>query len=336
MTKTKTPIGAKFSAVLVLFLAMGMFAVFFTADYICTPLEEETRVMVHPGASTRRIAEDLENHNVVASSLVFRVIVRLQGLDNSLQTGFYSFSPEEDIFSVIEKISRGDVLKYRVTVPEGLTMEQTAQILADKSGDFSTEEFLQAAEQNEFRYEYLPEPDDELDYRLQGYLFPATYEFPVGSQPRVIIRQMLERFDREITPQLVEKAQELGYEIHELITIASLIEREAKIDEERPLISSVIHNRLDINMRLQIDATVQYALPEWKSRLLFVDLEYDSPYNTYLYPGLPPGPICNPGRASIRGAFYPVETEYLFYIANPDGSHNFSRTFEEHRLFRIR
>jgi len=335
LTKTKTPIGAKLSAVLVLFLAMGMFVVFFTADYICTPLEKEKRVMIHPGASTRRIAEELEENNVVASSLVFRVIVRLQGLENSLRTGFYSFSPEEDIFSVIEKINRGDVLKYRVTVPEGLTMEQTAQILAEKSGDFSAEEFLEVAEQNEFMYEYLPEHDD-VDYRLQGYLFPATYEFPVGSQPRVIIRQMLVRFDQEITPELLERAEELGYEIHQLITIASLIEREAKIDEERSLISSVIHNRLDIDMRLQIDATVQYALPEWKARLLFVDLEYDSPYNTYLYPGLPPGPICNSGRASIRAAFYPEETEYLFYIANPDGSHSFSRTFEEHRLFRIR
>lgn len=336
MSKVKTPLGAKISAVLVLLLAMGMFVSFFITDYICTPLQEEVRVMIAPGTPTRRIAEDLEEKGIVASSLVFRVIVRLQGIENSLRTGYYSFSPENDIFSVIEKINRGDVLTYRITVPEGLTMEQTAQLISGRSEDFSQEEFLEIAEEIELPYDYLPGDDFEVDYRLQGYLFPATYEFPVGSQPQVIIRKMMERFDRELNAQLFDRAEELGYEIHEMVTIASLIEREAKIDEERAKISSVIHNRLDINMHLQIDATVQYALPEWKSRLLFVDLEYDSPYNTYLNPGLPPGPISNPGRASLRAAFYPEETEYLFYIANPDGSHNFSRTFEEHRLFRTR
>ncbi len=336
MNKVKTPLGAKISALLVLLLAAGMFVVFFTADYICAPLDEETKVMIPPGASTRRIGEILEDSGIIKSSLVFRLIVRQQGVENSLRTGYYSFSPEENIFTVVDKISRGEVLTYRVTIPEGLTLEQTARLLAARSGDFTEEEFISAAEKIELPFDYLPGEDPEIDYRLQGYLFPATYDFPVGTQPEIIIRQMVERFNRELTAELLERAQELDYEIHELITIASLIEREAQIDEERSLISSVIHNRLDIDMYLQIDATVQYALPEWKSRLLFVDLEYDSPYNTYLYPGLPPGPIASPGRASIHGAFYPEESEYLFYIANPDGSHNFSRTFEEHRLFRIR
>ncbi len=336
MVRVKTPVGAKISSFLILLLAIIMFAGFFAIENILSPLEEEVKVTIPAGASTRQIGSILEEKGVIGDSNFFRIVVRIMDWENSLRRGRYSFNPEHHIFSVIEKIARGDVLTYRVIVPEGLTMEQTAQLIADKSGDFSSKEFLKQAEEIELPFAYLPEEKEKMDYRLQGYLFPATYEFPQGSAPRDIIKQMVERFDWELNPELMERAREMGFDIHEIVTLASLVEREARIEEERPYIASVIHNRLEIDMPLQIDATVQYALPEWKSRLLFVDLNYDSPYNTYLHRGLPPGPIASPGQSSLLGALYPAETDYLFYIANPDGSHSFSRTFEEHRQLRPR
>ena len=336
MVKVRTPVGAKISSFLILLLAIIMFAGFFATENILSPLEEEREVTIPAGASTRQIGSILEEKGVIGDSNFFRVVVKIMDRENSLRRGRYSFNPEDHLFSVVGKIGRGEVLTYRVTVPEGLTLEQTAELIAEKSGDFSSEKFLEQAEEIELPFSYLPEKKEEMDYRLQGYLFPATYEFPQGSEPRDIIQQMVERFDWELNPELMERAREMGFEIHEIVTLASLVEREAKMEEERPYIASVIHNRLEINMPLQIDATVQYALPEWKSRLLFVDLDYDSPYNTYLHHGLPPGPIASPGQSSLLGALYPAETEYLFYIANPDGSHSFSRTFEEHRQLRPR
>ncbi len=336
MVKVRTPVGAKILSFLILLLAITMFAGFFATENIFSPLEKEIEVTVPAGASTRQIGSILEEKGVIGDSSFFSMIVKVKGWENSLRRGRYSFKPGDHILSVVEKIVRGEVLTYRVTVPEGLTMEQTARLIAEKSGDFSAEEFLAQAEDIELPLAYLPEKKEEMDYRLQGYLFPATYEFPQGSEPRDIIKQMVERFDWELNPELMERAREMGFEIHEIVTLASLVEREARIEEERPYIASVIHNRLEIDMPLQIDATVQYALPQWKSRLFFVDLDYDSPYNTYLHRGLPPGPIASPGQSSLLGALYPADTEYLFYIANPDGSHSFSKTFEEHRQLRPR
>jgi len=322
--------------VLVFILVLGI--TFITWEFILSPLDtgEEVIVFIPPGSSASSIGDRLEAENVVGNSFIFLLLVRLQGIENQLKSGYYSFSSQDDLFNVIEKTTRGDVLTYTITVPEGLTMEEIALIIAELSGDFSKEEFLQTAEEIYLPYDYLPDDDFPGDYRLQGYLYPARYSIPRGTSPEQVIRKMVDRFDQEITEEMLKKAKEMGYSVHELVTIASLIEREAKLDEERPTISAVIHNRLEINMYLQIDATVQYALSEWKSRLLYEDLAVDSPYNTYIHPGLPPGPIASPGQKSLKAAFFPADEDYLYYVANPDGSHNFSRTYEEHLRFRRR
>ncbi|MDD4239695.1 MAG: endolytic transglycosylase MltG, partial [Desulfotomaculaceae bacterium] len=173
----------------------------------------------------------------------------------------------------------------------------------------------------------------EGEKRLEGYLFPDTYSFNIGESESIIVETMLKRFDREMAELGFEAlAEENGISLHQAVTIASLVEREAKADEERPLIAGVIYNRLNISMPLQIDATIQYALGENKPEIYYKDLEVDSPYNTYRNYGLPPGPIAMPGRASLLAAVNPADTDYLYYVAKPDGSHAFATTLAQHNV----
>ncbi len=306
---------------------------FYTMELIKPASMDGKIVHISPGSSTTQIANLLAREDVIRSPIFFRLLVVLSGRADNLKAGYYYFPEGANLFDVIEQISQGRSLSYRVTIPEGLTLEEIASKI-EEAGGVPAEDFLQAAEEMDVDLSYLPDEDFSGDYRLQGYLFPATYTFPMGSSAREIIMKMVARFNEELSKEMKEQAEEKGFTIHELITIASMVEREARLDEERPLISAVIHNRLELGMYLQIDATVQYALPEWRSRLLYEDLRVDSPYNTYLYQGLPPGPIASPGRSSIQAAFYPADVDYLFYVARPDGSHFFSRTYEDHLHFR--
>jgi UPF0755 protein len=218
-----------------------------------------------------------------------------------------------------------------VTIPEGFTVEQTIRRLVEK-GVNTYEKLADVCTNYDFEYSFL----EGLPFtanRLEGYLFPDTYDFYVNENPVSAINKLLANFNRKMTAELRKQIEESDYTMQEILTIASLIEKEAANDDERGEIASVIYNRLNSKnlKKLQIDATIQYFLPERKEQLTIADTQIDNPYNTYIYEGLPPGPICNPGMKSIRAAINPDETNYYFYALTEEGVHEFSRTAEEHQ-----
>lgn len=284
-------------------------------------------VFIPPGTGVAEIIERLEAAGVLRNGRAFRVMLSLNGLNGRLQAGHYELAPTMSARAIAAKLASGDVASFRVTIPEGFTLAQIAERMAEK-GDLEREEFLAAATGAALGDEApIPVPEGALE----GYLFPETYEFRYDDPPRKMVARMVrELADRFVAPNR-EAIAKRGLSLHEIITLASLVEREARVDSERALIAGVIQNRLDRGMRLEIDATVQYALPEHKSRLTFEDLKVDSPYNTYRHAGLPPGPIASPGLPSLLAALRPARTDALFYVARPDGTHVFTRTYDEHQ-----
>lgn len=313
-------------------LIMG--ASFFFLEYLGPQLTtgEYSEIFIAPGYSARSIGRLLSEEGVIKDETVFLMVLRLWDRANHLRAGQYYFTSQDNVFDIIEKLHKGQVQTYRVTIPEGLSIEEIARLM-EARGHLDKEDFLQVAQDVSHASAYLPNPHSSITYPLEGYLFPATYTFPVGASPEHVIKVMVQRFEEEIQGEWEDRAIASGFTVHEMITLASIIETETQLDEERPLVSAVMHNRLDIGMYLQSCATVQYALPERKSRLLYKDLEIDSPYNTYLHGGLPPGPIASPGSASLQAAVRPADVEYLFFVARPDGSHKFSKTYEEHLMW---
>jgi UPF0755 protein len=242
---------------------------------------------------------------------------------------------------MIDKLNKGDVVKedmVRITIPEGFTIDQIAAKMSEQT-TWKKETFLQLVDDpNGFKSETTATiPDSKnLRHRLEGYLFPETYEFKKGSTEQEFIERSLQQLDKKLAtlpPDWKDKLKERGLTVHQMLTIASLIEREVVVDDERALVSGVIVNRLKMNMPLQIDATVQYLFDKSKDRLLEEDLQIQSPYNTYLNTGLPPGPIASPSLASMKAAIYPEETKYVYYVTKKDGTkgHLFAETFEEHK-----
>jgi len=283
--------------------------------------------IIPPGASLREIAGQLRAAGLIRSPLAFIVAARLRGWSGALRHGEYALSPAMSTLEILERLARGDVILHRVTIPEGYTIAQIAATLAAQ-GLADQEAFLQLARQEglTFRLPGLP-----LRSNLEGYLFPDTYFFPRGLPPRQIVETMLRRFAERVPAALRAEAARVGLSLHTVVTVASMVERETRMPAERPVIAGVIYNRLRRGWRLEIDATVLYALGRHAERVTAADLQVDSPYNTYRHAGLPPGPISNPGLAAIVAAVRPAAVPYLFYVLRPDGSHEFSRTLEEHQ-----
>ncbi|WP_269746207.1 endolytic transglycosylase MltG [Syntrophaceticus schinkii] len=230
---------------------------------------------------------------------------------------------------IVECISSGKVAGYRLAIPEGYTVKQIEDLLVQKG--IADRELFQKALGANYPLSFL-EGISETGYeRLEGFLFPATYELRPGMSEEEIIKLMLEKFQTVFTPQLQQRADEVDLSVREIITLASIVEREAKLEEERPQVAAVFLNRLQRGMRLESCATVQYILGKQKETLTTKDLQNPSPYNTYLHTGLPPGPIANPGASSIKAVLYPADGDYLFFVARGDGSHQFSKTFREHQ-----
>jgi UPF0755 protein len=279
------------------------------------------RVTVPKGATPTTLGRELEAKGILRSAQAFAL--RARGA--VIQPGVYDLSPRESPARILDRLVRGDVVTQRVTFPEGWTLAQIARRL-DQRGLVDEAAFLDLVTRrgNTLRASFPPPAN------LEGYLFPDTYEFPVGASAEDIAQQMLTNFDRRVAQGRADAIKRSGRALSEIVTIASLIEREAEVPEDRSLIAGVIYNRLEREMPLQIDATVQYARGVHTARLLYRDLEIDSPYNTYRIPGLPPGPIANPGMASIEAALSPRKSDYLYYVARADGSHVFGRTLAEH------
>lgn len=306
-----------------------------------TASEQEVRVSIPQGAGSAQIAEELETKGLIKNSSIFTYYLKVKKQGSRFQAGEYDMKPGITFDQMIEKLNKGETVKeevIRVTIPEGYTIDQIAAKLGEGT-PWNKDVFLQLANapadlKNETA---LAIPDNKnLKHKLEGYLFPETYEFKKGSTEQEFIERTLQELDKKLATlpaDWKDKLKERGLSVHQMLTIASLIEREVVQDEERALVSGVIQNRLTQKMPLQIDATVQYLFDKSKDRLLEKDLQIESPYNTYLNAGLPPGPIASPSLASMKAAIYPEETKYLFYVTKKDGTkgHLFAETYEEHK-----
>ena len=287
----------------------------------------EVFVDLPPGASVGGIGTRLAAAGVVPDVLTFRVAARLAGAERRLQAGEYRFADLATPFDVVARLARGDVFTRAVTFPEGLTMREMAAVF-ERSGLGAAAEFERATADGQRIRAFDPEART-----LEGYLFPDTYALPRRSSPEALVDVMVAGFARAFDADLRARAAAVGLSAREVVTLASLVEKETATPGERPLIAAVYRNRLRRNMPLQCDPTVIYALMlagRWDGNLTRADLQINSPYNTYRYPGLPPGPIASPGRASLEAAVTPADVPHLYFVSRNDGTHVFARTLAEH------
>lgn len=276
------------------------------------------------GASLRQVSQALEKQGIIRSKTVFEIYVRLNPGRRMTRAGHYRVSPGMAVPGVVSELVRGKAKGYRITIPEGLTLKEIAVLLASK-GIVKEEEFISLAKDSNFVNQAFTTL--HVENGAEGYLFPDTYEFALHVTAPQVVTAMLKQFEKEYLRYFKKVPEEKQAEI---VTLASIIEKEAKHADERPVIAGVFYNRLNRNYPLQSCATVQYALGEHKQKLYYRDLQIKSPYNTYIHPGLPPGPIANPGLDSLKAAAFPLEVTYLFFVAKNDGSHVFSNTYGEH------
>ncbi len=309
------------ACILVVLAAAGGYA------YYRLPNDDRARpvqVTIAPGDSPRRAAERLAEKGVIRAPLLFLSLARLQGKDRLIRAGEYRFHTSMTPEQVLERLCRGVVVLHRVTIPEGWTVAQIAAAL-EREGLASREAILEASRDPELlRGLGIEGPS------LEGYLFPDTYRFAKGLSAREILRAMVRRFHEVYDPRLRARQAEAGWSLQEVVTLASIVEKETGRKEERPLVARVLINRLRKGMPLQCDPTVIYGIEGFDGNLTREDLRRPTPYNTYVIKGLPPGPICNPGLDSLRAVLYPAEGNFLYFVSRNDGTHRFSTTLREH------
>ena len=287
---------------------------------------DPVRFTVPRGSGMSAVADTLEARGVIGSPGVFKLYARSKGAGARLQPGVYEVRRGAAFDLILRKLTTGDVVKTRLVIPEGWELRRIAPRLATATGlpaDSILSRLMDPAQAQKYG---VPGPT------LEGYLYPATYVFPMGASLDVILRELTGQYKRAWTPQMRQRAQALGMSEREVVTLASIVEKEAKVWDERPTIARVYHNRLERGMRLEADPTVQYALGEHQRRLLrrHIQQTADDPYNTYRNRGLPPGPIASPSRGAIEATLNPAEHEFLFFVARANGTHVFTRTYAEH------
>jgi UPF0755 protein len=292
---------------------------------------DELRVRVPPGASFRAVADTLAADGIVRFPTAFRLYARATGAAGRIRPGTYGFRRGAGWRHVLDALVAGRVLTTRLVIPEGLDTGGIAARIAEMTG--ADADSLRA----QLRDPALAARLDVPGPGLEGYLYPATYTLPVDATVDAVIAQLVERYRRVWTDERRARAEARGLTEREVVTLASIIEKEARRAEEMPLIAAVFHNRLRIGMPLQADPTVQYALGVHRERLLYaaIDSVADNPYNTYRHRGLPPGPIASPGERAIDAALEPADAPYLYFVARPDGTHIFTRTLAEHNRARV-
>jgi UPF0755 protein len=287
----------------------------------------EQFVEIPQGSGTAAIGKRLADAGVIRDEISFKLALWLSGNARRLQAGEYRFDHAMSARQVADKIARGDVYVRPITFPEGLNAKQMAALYESK--DFGeAREFIDATKNAALVSAVDPEAKD-----LEGYLFPDTYKLPRTSDADQLVGRMVGSFMKTLTPALIEQADARGLTVRQLVTLASIVEKETGNPDERRLVAAVYSNRLKIGMGLQCDPTVIYALERagrYHGNLTREDLQFDSPYNTYRYAGLPPGPIASPGRASLDAAANPADVPYLYFVSKNDGSHAFATTLDEH------
>lgn len=290
-------------------------------------VERSIQVKIREGTSTAEIADKLAERGVIKSKLKFRILARLRGYDDKLRPGSYSFTADMDDDEVFAKLLTGEKRLIQFTIPEGFGVKEIAERLqnldlADKA------EFLKAAA--DFApYEYMKKRENVF-YAAEGFLFPDTYAVESDMEVAEILDLMAGTLNKKLTMSMRKQAEAMGLSIYDLITLASLVEREVRFPEDRPIVAQVLLKRLKLNMPLQTDATLQYLMDTPKEDVSIEDTQIDSPYNTYQHTGLPPGPIANPGMAAIEAVLHPAETDYLYFVADRRGHNHYANTYEEH------
>ena len=289
--------------------------------------ETEVFVEIPAGVGPSAIGERLVGAGVVRDRLLFRTAVMVSGRARQLKAGEYRFTAPMHALDVVDKIARGDVYRRQLTFREGLTIVEMAALFEDR-GFGSAEDFRKAAQNATLVKDLDPAAPD-----LEGYLFPETYALARGTSAAELVAQMVDGFKNALTSEVRSTASAAGLSVRQLVTLASLVEKETGTPEERPLVAAVYANRLKIGMGMQADPTVIYALQKagkYDGNLRREDLQFDSPYNTYRYAGLPPGPIASPGRASIEASAKPAAVDYLYFVSKNDGTHVFASSLAEH------
>ena len=281
-------------------------------------------ITIPPGVSLHAVTHLLSSKGIIRSQTLFNLLVRCRGADTRIKSGEYLLTNRMLPPEILNKLIRGEQIKYSITIPEGLTMEQIAS-LYEKAGMVEKNRFIKVASDQNFIVSLGMQAET-----LEGYLFPDTYKFIRNIGEKNIVRGMVQRFKEVYGGKFKKRGQELNLSQREVITLASLIEKEAACPQERPIISAVFHNRLKLNMPLQCDPTVIFGIKNFNGNLTKEDLKTRNPYNTYLNCGLPPTPIANPGLDSIKAALYPADVNYLFFVARNDGTHYFSSNLSEH------
>lgn len=319
-----------FGVIIVLLAAAGAVGMGY---YLHQPPEtagEPVTLFVEPGMTVAQVAETLEDEQLVRHAGWFRAFARYKEIDHQIKVGRYRIEPGTGIEDILETLVTGRGGAEKVTIPEGLTIPAMARILKAEVGIDSAAFVDMAYDPSSAWSREITAPS------LEGYLFPDTYFLYRGMTAEDVINEMVAQYQATFTDEYKARAEELGFTVHEIMTLAAIVEQEAQIDEERDIISGVFHNRLRIGIKLEADPTTQYGLGDPDMRLYKKHLSDPSPYNTYVHPGLPPGPICSPGKASIHATLYPKKTPYLFFVARGDGSHIFSRSNREHNRARLK
>ena len=309
---------------LALLLALEIFSRFLLEGSVEEGSRQMVQVSIPEGAGIAEIADILKKSGLIEHPMLFRYAVRIMGADTKIQAGNVMLASGQSLFELVRNLTRTKALGMPVTLREGLTSMETAAILQKKLG-MDSAAFMAGVTDTQFVRELGVDGPS-----LEGYLWPDTYFISAGSDPRRVAARMVANFRNHLPDSIAERAAKLELTLNEVITLASIIEWETSVRSEARTISSVYHNRLRRKMLLQADPTVSYALGKGPARLFYSDLKVDSPYNTYRYVGLPPGPINNPGRFSIEAALNPESTNYLYFVARGDGTHTFSTNLSDH------
>jgi UPF0755 protein len=282
-------------------------------------------IQVAEGMSFKAIAGMLQKEGIIRYRGYFEIIGRLEGMSRRTRVGYYGVNTTMSMWEVLDTFRKGKIIEYELVVPEGYNLYQIGWTLSGTPLISDPEEFITLVKNKEYIRSLGIDADS-----LEGYLFPDTYYLPKGIKLEDIPRRMVQRYQAVFADSYRSRAKELGFTEHQIITLASIVEKEAKVSSERKLISAVYHNRLKQGMKLQADPTAVYGTKAWITKVTKDDLKRRSPYNTYLHKGLPPGPIANPGQGAILAALYPENVDYLFFVAQGDGSHYFSKDFGAH------
>lgn len=328
-----------FTSFIILIILIGFIASLWFVFQILNPVQlESTSFSISQGQSVNQISHNLEEQGIIKNSFAFRAYVLLKGIQAEFKAGDYELPSIINMKRLAEILASGQPTKeWQLTVPEGWSIKDIAFKL-ENLGQFQAEELFEATgigqPKNKFNFDisvYNFFADKPPTANLEGYLFPDTYRYFTYASIDDVVRKMLNNFDNKITPELRDEIKNQNKTIFDIITLASIIEREVKLDKDRAIVSGILWKRLDAGIALQADSTINYVTGKNTPAVSAEDLQLDSLYNTYKYPGLPPGPICNPGLASIKAAIYPEQSNYWYFLTDKDGNVHYAEDFEGHK-----